>query len=124
DSLMVDLLAGDRFLLCTDGLYQYYEDELETMGRHIMDPDMDAGIRLLVNGANQAGGSDNITGVLVTIGDAKERDEDRAKQLQLKRDILARMPLFRPLNERELLRVLQVTDVVPYRAGQLVMREG
>src|SRR5690606_10773912 len=50
--------------------------------------------------------------------------EDRAKQLQLKRDILARMPLFRPLNERELLRVLQVTDVVPYRAGQLVMREG
>ena len=124
DSLMVDLLAGDRFLLCTDGLYQYFEEELETMGRHIMDPDMDAGIRLLVNGANQAGGSDNITGVLITIGDAKERDEDRAKQLQLKRDILARMPLFRPLNERELLRVLQVTDVVPYRAGQLVMREG
>ncbi|HEU5073175.1 MAG TPA: cyclic nucleotide-binding domain-containing protein [Polyangiaceae bacterium] len=124
DSLMVDLLAGDRFLLCTDGLYQYFENDLETMGRHVMDPDMDAGIKLLVDGANQAGGSDNITGVIVTVGDAKERDEDRAKRLQLKRDILARMPLFRPLNDRELLRVLQVTDVTTYRPGQFVMREG
>lgn len=124
DSLMVDLLGGDRFLLCTDGLYQYFENDLETMGRHVMDPDMDAGIKLLVDGANQAGGSDNITGVIVTVGDAKERDEDRAKRLQLKRDILARMPLFRPLNDRELLRVLQVTDVVTYRPGQFVMREG
>jgi CRP-like cAMP-binding protein len=94
------------------------------MGRHVMDPDMDAGIKLLVDGANQAGGSDNITGVIVMVGDAKERDEDRAKRLQLKRDILARMPLFRPLNDRELLRVLQVTDVVTYRPGQFVMREG
>jgi len=124
DSLMVDLLGGDRFLLCTDGLYQYFENDLETMGRHVMDPDMDAGIKLLVDGANNAGGSDNITGVIVTVGDAKERDEDRAKRLQLKRDILARMPLFRPLNDRELLRVLQVTDVVTYRPGQFVMREG
>lgn len=124
DSLMVDLLAGDRFLLCTDGLYQYFEEDLESMGRHIMDPDMDAGIKLLVDGANQAGGSDNITGVVVMVGDAKERDEDRAKHLQLKRDILARMPLFRPLNDRELLRVLQVTDVVPYKPGQVVMQEG
>jgi len=89
-----------------------------------MDPDMDAGIKLLVDGANLAGGSDNITGVIVTVGDAKERDEDRAKRIQLKRDILARMPLFRPLNDRELLRVLQVTDVTPYRPGQFVMREG
>ena len=124
DSLMVDLLGGDRFLLCTDGLYQYFEEDLETMGRHVMDPDMDAGIKLLVDGANQAGGSDNITGVIVTVGDAKERDENRAKRIQLKRDILARMPLFRPLNDRELLRVLQVTDVTPYRPGQFVMREG
>lgn len=124
DSLVVDLLAGDRFLLCSDGLYQYFEEDLETLGRHIMDPDMDAGIKLLVDGANQAGGSDNITGVIVTVGDARERDEDRAKQLQLKRDILARMPLFRPLNDRELLRVLQVTDVVPYQPGEIVMTEG
>ena len=124
DSVVVDLLAGDRFLLCSDGLYQYYEGDLGTLGRHIMDPDMEAGIKLLVDGANQAGGSDNITGVILTVGDARERDEGRAKHLQLKRDILARMPLFRPLNDRELLRVLQVTDVIPYQPGEVVMTEG
>jgi serine/threonine protein phosphatase PrpC/CRP-like cAMP-binding protein len=124
DSLVVDLLAGDRFLLCTDGLYQYFEDDLETLGRHVMDPDLDAGIKLLVDGSNRAGGSDNITGVLLVVGVARARDEDRAKQLQLKRDILARMPLFRPLNDRELLRVLQVIEVITYQSGEVVMSEG
>jgi CRP-like cAMP-binding protein len=34
------------------------------------------------------------------------------------------MPLFRPLNDREILRVLQVTEAVPYKDGQTVIREG
>jgi CRP-like cAMP-binding protein len=62
--------------------------------------------------------------VLVTVGDVTARDENRAKKLQLKREILARMPLFRPLNDREILRILQVTDVGAYKNGESVIREG
>lgn len=124
DTLVLDLLQGDRFLLCSDGLYGYFEEDLETLGRLLATPDGDAAARALVEGANEQGGKDNITSVIVTLGDATARDATRAKQLQLKRDVLARMPLFRPLNDREILRVLQVTDVASFQNGERVMTEG
>lgn len=124
DSLVLDVLQGDRFLLCSDGLSGYFEDDLEQLGKFLAQPDADLVVRQLIDWANDHGGKDNITSVLVTLGDAAARDEGRAKKLQLKRDILARMPLFRPLNDREILRVLQVTDVITYRPGEVVISEG
>jgi serine/threonine protein phosphatase PrpC/CRP-like cAMP-binding protein len=124
DSLVVDLLQGDRFLLCSDGLSGYFEEEPEQLGRFLAEPDADQVVRHLVDWANEHGGKDNITSVVVTVGDASARDENRAKKLQLKREILARMPLFRPLNDREILRVLQVTDVLTYKPGEVVISEG
>jgi serine/threonine protein phosphatase PrpC/CRP-like cAMP-binding protein len=124
DTLVVDLLQGDRFLLCSDGLSGYFEEEVEQLGTFLSNPDADAVVRQLIDWANEHGGKDNITSVIVTLGDASSRDESRAKHLQLKRDILARMPLFRPLNDREILRVLQVTDVITYKPGEIVISEG
>lgn len=124
DTLVLDLVQGDRFLLCSDGLCGYFEDDLESLGRHLSNPDADAAARSLIDAANEQGGKDNITSVIVTVGDATTRDTTRAKQLQLKRETLARMPLFRPLNDREILRVLQVTDVVSFKNGEQVMTEG
>lgn len=124
DSLVVDVVAGDRFLLCTDGLSQYYEDDLGGLGTTLAEPDANAAVRKLIDTANERGGSDNITVLLMTAGEVGARDEDRAKKLQLRREILARMPLFRPLNDREILRVLQVTDVQSYTDGDTVITEG
>ncbi|HEY2407999.1 MAG TPA: cyclic nucleotide-binding domain-containing protein [Polyangiaceae bacterium] len=124
DTLVIDLTAGDRFLMCSDGLCGYFEEDLEGLGQRLGTPDADAACKSLIDAANELGGKDNITAVIVTVGDVTSRDENRAKQLQLKREILARMPLFRPLNDREILRVLQVTDVVDYRNGETVISEG
>jgi serine/threonine protein phosphatase PrpC len=124
DTLVLDLIAGDRFLLCSDGLSGYFEQDLAGLGRLLMNESEEAGTRALIDAANAAGGKDNITTVIVTVGDAAKRDEKRAKQLQLKRDTLARMPLFRSLNDRELLRVLQVTDVADFSDGQVIIQEG
>jgi len=124
ESLVLDVTVGDRLLLCTDGLSQYFEDDTAGLAQRLSDPNGDAAVKSLIDAANDRGGSDNITAIVCTVGDAGARDEDRAKKLQLKRDTLARMPLFRPLNERELLRVLQVTDVVAYGNGETVLTEG
>jgi serine/threonine protein phosphatase PrpC len=124
DTLVLDLTAGDRFLLCSDGLCGYFEEDLDGLGRRLAIPDADAAAKSLIDAANEQGGKDNITSVIVTVGDVTERDETRAKQLQLKREILARMPLFRPLNDREILRVLQVTDVCDYGNGETIISEG
>ncbi|HSC86009.1 MAG TPA: cyclic nucleotide-binding domain-containing protein, partial [Polyangiaceae bacterium] len=124
ESLVLDLLEGDRLLLCSDGLYQYYEEQLASLGERMRSRDLDGATQAMVDFANESGGSDNITGVLLGIGNADNRDEDRARKLQLKHELLARMRLFRPLSDRELLRVLQVTDISEYADGAVVMTQG
>jgi PPM family protein phosphatase len=124
DSLIVDLVAGDRFLLCSDGLSGYFEDDVEDLGRLMSQPDATAAVKAMIDAANTRGGKDNITAVLVAYGDASKRDEKRAKRVQLKRDILARMTLFRALNDREILRLLQVVEVVAFKDEDVVIREG
>jgi protein phosphatase len=54
----------DRFLLCTDGFHGYLDDELEVaelVGDGMLEPGAEAAVAL----ANQRGGKDNITVVLV-----------------------------------------------------------
>jgi len=83
DTLVLDLTAGDRFLLCSDGLCGYFEQDLDGLGKRLANPDADAAAKSLIDAANEQGGKDNITSVIVTVGDVTERDETRAKQLQL-----------------------------------------
>ncbi|HET9957311.1 MAG TPA: protein phosphatase 2C domain-containing protein, partial [Polyangiaceae bacterium] len=109
ETLVVDVVRGDRFLLCSDGLSSYFEDDLVGLASTLSTPDADEAVRSLVETANQRGGKDNITAIVVTVGSVLARDEGRANRLKLQQTLLARMPLFRPLSERELLRVLQVT---------------
>jgi serine/threonine protein phosphatase PrpC/CRP-like cAMP-binding protein len=127
DTLAVDVVAGDRFLLCTDGLHEYFELPLgtpEELGKSLSQAKEDAIVAQLIATAHERGGKDNITAVIVSFGGLGAKDEQRAQRLQLKRDTLARMPLFRPLNDAELRRVLQVTDVVGYADTETVIREG
>ena len=124
DSLVLDLVAGDRFLLCSDGLSGYFEEELDELSSLLGTAEGNRAAEKLVFSANERGGKDNITTVVVTFGDASKRDESHARRVQLKRDILARMPLFRALNDREILRLLQVVEVHPFRDGDVVIRQG
>jgi PPM family protein phosphatase len=124
DSLVVDLVPGDRFLLCSDGLSGYFEDDVEELGRMMSQPEESIAVKAMIDAANSRGGKDNITAVLVGYGDSSKRDEKRARKVQLKRDILARMSLFRALNDREILRLLQVVEVIAFKDGDVVIHEG
>jgi serine/threonine protein phosphatase PrpC/CRP-like cAMP-binding protein len=124
DSLVVDLVAGDRFLLCSDGLSGYFEDDVEELGRMMSGKDEASAVKAMIDSANGRGGKDNITAVLVSYGDSSKRDEQTARRVQLKRDILARMALFRALNDREILRLMQMVEVVAFKDEDVVIREG
>jgi len=121
DTLMLEVLPGDQFLLASDGLTGYLESPSE-LGPFVAQ-DGDAATKGLVELAKTRGGKDNITVVLVRLaGEAK--DDERAKRLALKREVLGRMPLFARLSDRELLRVMQSVEVRSYDDGQVVIREG
>lgn len=121
DTLTIEVLPGDQFLLATDGLTGYLDDA-EELRPHLSAAEGDLATKGLVNIANSRGGKDNTTVVLVRIfGD---ESDDRAQRMALKREVLAKMPLFARLTERELLRVMQAVQVREFQDGDVVIREG
>jgi serine/threonine protein phosphatase PrpC len=122
DTLVIELIAGDTLVLASDGLHGYLEtpEELEAP----LALAGDESVKALVKLANDRGGKDNITVLVVKVGEEGATDTDRARRLALKRDVLANMPLFARLTERELLRVMQAVEVREYKDGDVVIREG
>lgn len=124
DTLSFELLPGDQLLLCSDGLHGYVET-MQDIEQRLAIADGDEATRTLIGMANQRGGKDNITAVLVrVVGELTEVEEQRAEQLALKREVLLGMPLFGRLSERELMRVMQVAEVRSYEPSDVVIRDG
>ncbi len=122
DTLVIEVLAGDAFILASDGLTGYLDSPEEL--REPLALEGDAVVKRLIDLANERGGKDNITTVVVRIGSEGAEDEARAQRLALKREVLAKMPLFGRLTERELLRVMQAVEVRAYELDQMVIKEG
>lgn len=126
DVLVFDVLPGDTMLLCSDGLHQYTPNALELVqllssGAPQTTPGQ------LVQLANQRGGLDNITAVLVHASLQRETslaDSKRASEVQAQFDAMRNVELFREMTLPELARILHVAQSVDVAAGHVVLREG
>ncbi len=122
DTLRIEVLPGDTFVLASDGLTGYLDAPEDLRPYLLLEGDKAA--KALIAHANEQGGKDNITAVIVRVGDEGAVDTLRAKRLTLKREALANMPLFGKLSERELLRVMQAVEARAYQDGEVIIREG
>jgi serine/threonine protein phosphatase PrpC/CRP-like cAMP-binding protein len=122
DTIDFDVLAGDRFLLCSDGLSGYLEEA--EIPRLFEETPEDTLVNHLIDLANERGGKDNITAVVVRMPDAEAGVDKLAREVNLKLEILHRMTLFRHLTYQELVRVLNITDVRAYEPNDPVVGEG
>jgi protein phosphatase len=59
-------LAGDRYFLCTDGFHGY-EPDAEIVRGIVATPKLEQGVRAAIDLANELGGRDNVTAVLVQV---------------------------------------------------------
>lgn len=122
DTLDFDILAGDRFLLASDGLTEYAQDhDIVRIFREIPE---DRVAQAFIDHANEGGGKDNITALVVRIPDAAAGLDRLANEVNLKLETLHKMPLFRHLTYQELVRVLNLIDVRDFAPGQRVIEEG
>jgi serine/threonine protein phosphatase PrpC len=123
DTIDLEVLPGDQFLLCSDGLHGYLQDKDVTSflgGDHVT-----AIAQKLIDHANKGGGQDNITAVILRVQpDTTDAGQTRAQELNRKVEVLRQMPLFRHLTYKEILRVLSVTKVVDFNVGDEILREG
>ncbi|MFK8002979.1 MAG: Stp1/IreP family PP2C-type Ser/Thr phosphatase [Polyangiales bacterium] len=117
-----DVLAGDRFLLCSDGLSGYLEEsELPKFFEEIPEDDL---AKYLIDLANERGGKDNITAVIVKTPEDEAGLDKLTREVNLKLEILHQMPLFRFVTYQELVRILNITQVRTYAAHEKVVSEG
>lgn len=124
DTLSLDVLPGDTYLLCTDGLYRYVEDaELrDLLGRG----DVAELPGELARLANDRGGGDNITAIVFRptgepLGAAAAAEAQRAGR---RLDALSTVPVLQDLSLARRSVVLHAMESRRYRAGDPVVRAG
>jgi serine/threonine protein phosphatase PrpC len=122
DTFDFDILPGDRFLLCSDGMYAYI-DEGE-LPKQLADGDVKDVPKHLVDTANKGGGHDNITAVVVRVGQTTAPADVRGSEQTLKLETLKSMQMFRYLSYKELVRVSSVAQVVDVQGGKTIFSAG
>jgi serine/threonine protein phosphatase PrpC/CRP-like cAMP-binding protein len=122
DTLDFEVLPGDHFLLCSDGLHAYLKDN--DVPEILSADDVADAPKTLVALANAGGGHDNITAVVVRVEPDSTADQGaRASDLANRIDVLKHMPLFKHLTYKEVMRLLNVTVVKSYAAGEPIIKE-
>lgn len=66
DTADIDVITGDRFLLCSDGLHGYLDSDDE-VAELVSGGTLDACVGAAISMANARGGKDNITAVVVEV---------------------------------------------------------
>ena len=119
DTLITDLLPGDLYLLCSDGLHGYLsEEELPILlGQEPREKLADQ----LVELANARGGKDNITAICISV---QADDEEETTDVEAKTEVLRRIPLFQHMNYKELLAILGIARGRQFEKGQPIIKEG
>lgn len=120
DTLPFEVMPGDTFLLCSDGLGDYLHDGVEFLEacRH---PHVEEIADELVRLANDSGGKDNITAVVIRF---EGEPPEAAFNPFTKMETLKRIPLFAHLTARELMLVLSIVNIRKCAAGEQVVKEG
>lgn len=122
DTLTLDLLPEDSFLLCSDGLHGYLEDdELEQIVSEHPSSELP---KTLVALANHRGGRDNITVLVVSIEWDGVLSDEEAVEAHARMEMLRTMPLFRHLTYKEQTAVLSIATTQAFEVDDEIVSEG
>lgn len=95
DVAPVEILPGDAFLLCSDGLHGLIED-FEIRDLTLEHPEVEVAVERLIEAANRAGGTDNVTCMLARFPEAPPLPAWRAGAQRWLATMRACLPARRP----------------------------
>ncbi len=125
DTLVFDILPGDTFLICSDGLTGYVPDD--ELGDYLCADDIRGLPHQLVALANERGGHDNITAVVVRSddGDAVSQEELlHCTRIQEQFSTLQAIHLFKGISMAGLVKLMDISRELPLTPGQSPINEG
>lgn len=119
DVFSIDVLPGDRYLLCSDGLHGLVSDaDLTTLIAH---PELVEAASRLVDRANANGGKDNITAIVVEL--SAPRTPEAHRQIWPIFEVVRSTSLFQGLADLELASIIERINVVSLAAGEALVRD-
>ncbi len=123
DTFDFDILPGDRFMLCSDGMYAYIDEE--ALPHQLAEGEIKEVPKKLVDSANAGGGHDNITAVVIRVGETSSTElAPRTNEVSLKLEVLKGMQMFRYLSYKELVRVSNIAEMIELKIDQVVFSAG
>jgi serine/threonine protein phosphatase PrpC len=125
DTLDFDILPGDTFLLCSDGLSGYMKDD--EVGLFLGEKAGERIPKALIDIANSRGGKDNITAIIARVQAEPSQagtEKAAAANYQLRIETMKRTRLFKFFTHNDLLRLSSVMHYRRYAPNEILMREG
>jgi serine/threonine protein phosphatase PrpC/CRP-like cAMP-binding protein len=119
DVLEFETLAGDRFLLCSDGLSGYIKSEEQLIALMYGDNLQDVAQRCIQH-ALDGGGRDNITAIVIQIPESAE-DVLQSQELQVAVETIKSTPYFQYLAGRDIHAILELACIQEVEAGERVI---
>ncbi|HVE83467.1 MAG TPA: cyclic nucleotide-binding domain-containing protein, partial [Myxococcales bacterium] len=122
DTLIVEAVPGDTFLLCSDGLHGYLnDDEVAPLVAAVPGKDLP---KKFITLANERGGKDNITAVVIQVGGDGAVVSEETAEAQSRMEALRKIPLFRHLTYKEQTAVLSIATTRTFPGGREIVVEG
>ena len=127
DTLVFDMLPGDTYLLCSDGLSGYFPHN-EHLAPMLEEPDASTITQTLIDAANDAGGKDNVTAIIVRASGEDDACEEetisRTGEMSLEFTALKHVAVFQYLSHKELLQIHHISEQVRLAPGEKAIEEG
>jgi serine/threonine protein phosphatase PrpC len=125
DTLVFDVLPQDRLLLCSDGLHGYFTDDMELV-KLLREDDTDRLAQQLVGLANERGGDDNITAVVIRVEApvaAPAHITGRMTEVSQDFHALRQLMLFSDMDLPELARISQALKSAVYAPDVVILEQ-
>ncbi len=119
DLLDLELLPGDRFIICSDGVHGAVgETTMQAIAPHGA---VEEAVDMYIDTALQNGGPDNATVIVIDV--QQEQAEDRATRVRRRLEALQSISMFRYLPYPDLIRVAGVSKEIALPTGHTVFEE-
>ncbi|MFP4596991.1 MAG: protein phosphatase 2C domain-containing protein [Persicimonas sp.] len=121
DTLDIPVDTDDEFLLCSDGLSGYFDDDAQIVELMAGD-DLEARAEACIAHALDGGGKDNITAIVLAVAGVGAGGEGRLNSRLV--DRLSATPFFAHASRRELVLLAEIADRRDFEAGETIVDRG
>jgi len=131
EKLTFTIVPEDRYMICSDGLHNYFEDDLKNIEKLLIDREHDpddedkylsSSVNSLLETAYSGGADDNVSILMLSAFGVTDEEVTGTRTLLDEFEALRDIELFKNLDYKELLTVMENSEIRTYNRFDVVSR--